>query len=346
MTAYIYIIENKETGACYIGKTVDIERRWLQHRQAALKGEKYKISRALAKYGFDAFEFRVLEEHHDEEYALKVLEPRWIEKFRLEGRKLYNMTDGGEGFIGLEFSDEHRRKLREAALARGLGRDGGPLSEETKRKISEKNKGKVPSEETKRKMSASATRRYTNRPPKPPKSPPKKPGMKPGTKLGPMSDEHRAKLREVNLGKSHSENVREKISESLRGKPKPPRSDEHCRKLSEAAQKRGPMSDEQREKISKGVKASANVGHPIDEATRARISEKLKGQVQSEETRAKRAESMRRAWERRKAAQEQALQNSCSGSLDAETGHLGEAGSLKVEPDLHTCPSKSVLPGR
>jgi len=38
------------------------------------------------------------------------------------------------------------------------------------------------------------------------------------------------------------------------------------------------------------------------------IAEKLRGQVQSEETKAKRAESMRRAWEKRRAAKPQALE--------------------------------------
>ena len=61
------------------------------------------------------------------------------------------------------------------------------------------------------------------------------------------------------------------------------------------------MSEEQKLKIAEGMRMSENIGHPIDEETRARIAEKLRGQVQSEETRAKRAESMRRAWERRRA---------------------------------------------
>jgi group I intron endonuclease len=114
------------------------------------------------------------------------------------------------------------------------------------------------------------------------------------------SDETRQKLREANLGKMHSDETRKKVSEAIKGKKKPPRTEEHCKKLSEAAQARGPMSDEQREKITAGMKASDRVGHPIDEETRAKIAEKLRGQVQSEETKARRAESMRKAWERRR----------------------------------------------
>lgn len=300
MTTYIYIIENRKTGACYVGKTKNVDRRWHQHVQNALKGEKHKIARAIAKYGAEAFELRVLEEHHDEEYALRVLEPRWIKKLKLEGRKLYNMTDGGDGLVGFVMTEEQRLKQR-LGIIEAFRRKGGH-DEETKRKIRERHVGRQAGDVARRKMSEAATRRWANRPPKPPKPPAKKPGMKPGTKLGPMTEEHKRKLREANLGKSPGEEARKKISDTLKGKKKPPRSEEHRQKLSEAAQKRGPMSDEQREKIAKGVKASANVGHPIDEATRAKISEKLKGQVQSEETRAKRAESMKKVWARRKAA--------------------------------------------
>lgn len=117
-----------------------------------------------------------------------------------------------------------------------------------------------------------------------------------------MSEDAKEKLRKANLGKSPGEETRRKISEANKGVSKPPRSEEHCQKLSEVARARGPMSEEQKKKISESLQTSDRVGHPIDEETRARISEKLRGQVQSEETRAKRAESMRRAWERRRAA--------------------------------------------
>jgi hypothetical protein len=53
------------------------------------------------------------------------------------------------------FSEEHRRKLSEALKDRTAWNKGktGVISEETKRKMGEAQKGKKKSEETKRKMS-------------------------------------------------------------------------------------------------------------------------------------------------------------------------------------------------
>jgi len=304
---YIYIIENKAADGCYIGKTNDPKRRWERHCKNAAQGSYPSIHlyNAMRKYGIESFEMRVLEEHADEIYILETLEPGWIQKMRDEDRNVYNMTDGGEGLSGLEFSEEHRRKLSETAKKQA-GKQRGPMSEETKRKISEKHANRQFSEEHRQKLREAAQQRAANRPQQPPPAPKKKPGMKPGTKRPPMSEEQKLKLREANIGKSLSEETRQKLSRANSGRPKPPRSEEHCQKLGEAARARGPMSEEQKLRIAQSMRASENVGHPIDEETRARIAEKLRGQVQSDETRAKRAESMRRAWERRKASQSQA----------------------------------------
>jgi group I intron endonuclease len=307
---YIYIIENKVADGCYIGKTNDMKRRWATHCKNALKESMYMthLYRAMKKYGIESFEMRTLEEHDNEKYVLEVLEPAWIARMRDEGRNVYNMTDGGEGCSGLIFSHEHRQKISEA-LRHRVHHPRGSMREDTKQKISKRHMGRTFSNEHRQKLREAAQRRSINRPLPPLPPIPKKPGKKPGTKGGPMSEEQKQKLREANLGKSPSEETRQKLSETNRGKPKPPRTEEHRRKLRESAQSRGPMSEEQKTRIAAGVKASKNVGHPIDEETRARIAEKLRGQVQSEETRAKRAESMRRAWERRRASQPQAQEN-------------------------------------
>lgn len=303
MKTYIYIIENKLNGDSYVGKTTDVERRWKKHKKDSQTSDRHLYC-AMRKYGIDNFEISVLDEHDDEEYALKTLEPEWISRMKDSGTRLYNMTAGGEGIIGLEFSEEHRRKLSESAKRRDYW-DRRPLSDETKRKISESNKRKIVSDETRRKQSEAAKRRAERqaalRPPAQ-KQEPKKRGPKPGTKRGPMSEEQKQILRDANLGKSPSEETRQKLSEANRGKKKPARTTDHCQKLSEAARARGPMSEEQKQKISESMRNSENIGHRITPEIRQKIAESLRGQVQSEETRAKRAESMRRAWDRRKAS--------------------------------------------
>lgn len=78
-----------------------------------------------------------------------------------------------------------------------------------------------------------------------------------GVKFGPLSKEHKAKLRVANKGKKHSKETRAKMS---------------------VAQKGRTISKEHRAKLSK-----ANMGHEVSEETRA----KLKGYKHSKESRAK-----------------------------------------------------------
>lgn len=61
----IYKIQNKYTEECYIGQSVDIERRWRQHRanlDAKGKLRRYPLYRDMRRYGLSAFTFEVLEE--------------------------------------------------------------------------------------------------------------------------------------------------------------------------------------------------------------------------------------------------------------------------------------------
>ena len=68
----------------------------------------------------------------------------------------YNLEEGGRGGVP---SEETRRKLSEANKGKPAHNKGVPMSEEQKRKLSEINKGKHHTEETKKKMSESAKRR-------------------------------------------------------------------------------------------------------------------------------------------------------------------------------------------
>ena len=77
----------------------------------------------------------------------------------LYGRKdlgtgiLYNMTNGGEGSSGCIPSEETRRKLSDAQKGEKNHNYGKIFSEEHRRKLSEASKGRTHSEETKRKQS-------------------------------------------------------------------------------------------------------------------------------------------------------------------------------------------------
>tara|TARA_R100000005_G_scaffold90573_1_gene62102 strand:+ start:130 stop:951 length:822 start_codon:yes stop_codon:yes gene_type:complete len=104
--ASIYIIQHKETGKKYVGKTVkEPHVRWQQHKQMGrsynnlAEGNSNKsmpIVRALNKHGEDAFTFYVIETVDDENVNER--ERYWIEKFDTYTNG-YNSTYGGEGCI-------------------------------------------------------------------------------------------------------------------------------------------------------------------------------------------------------------------------------------------------------
>lgn len=65
MVCGIYKITNMLNNECYIGKSIDIDRRWKQHKyrydKAELKCYNYHLYRAFRKYGIDNFNFEIIE---------------------------------------------------------------------------------------------------------------------------------------------------------------------------------------------------------------------------------------------------------------------------------------------
>jgi hypothetical protein len=119
-----------------------------------------------------------------------------IELITLYGRKdkgngiLANMTDGGEGSLGIIKSDEMRKKLSECQLGEKHYFYGKNHTDETKEKLSNKLKGRIISEETRNKMSE--TRKKIT-----------------------ISEETRKKMAQSLRGKPRSEETKEKIRQSL-----------------------------------------------------------------------------------------------------------------------------------
>ena len=150
MEGVIYKYTNKINGKVYIGQTIDEYRRIWNHRKAC---DDSLFHRAVRKYGFDSFEYTVLE--RVDEDLLNGREVVWIEQYKTNDRKFgYNLTSGGEGTRGYKYTDE-QRKNRSLQAKRNKSFTGHTHTDEYKRRMSELNKGKVFSEETKQKMSES-----------------------------------------------------------------------------------------------------------------------------------------------------------------------------------------------
>ena len=150
---YIYLTTNTINGKIYVGQhsTDNLEDGYI--------GSGTLLKLALQKYGKNNFSKEILA-YADTQNKLDYLEKFYIRKYK--SRELengYNLTDGGAGFCGLVFTDEHRRKIAEK-LKGNTHTLGYICSDETKQKISKANKGKKRTEEQKALMSEKTIGRY------------------------------------------------------------------------------------------------------------------------------------------------------------------------------------------
>lgn len=113
MSCGIYGIHNLANGKWYVGKAVDIEKRWASHRWSlsAGKGESDHFLSAWRKYGTDAFEWVILELCAP--CDLNQRETFWIAE-KDSFRNGYNRTLGGDGGTGRIQSEEEKRKRSES----------------------------------------------------------------------------------------------------------------------------------------------------------------------------------------------------------------------------------------
>jgi group I intron endonuclease len=144
----IYKIVSRENGKIYIGSTNNyVERKGAHLNQ--LKKSKHNnkfLQRHYDKYGKFVFEFYIVENVANEslllereQFYIDLLNPEFNNS-RIAGKIDY--------WKGKKRSDADKEKMRLAKI----GKKKGPMSEETKMKISKANKGRVHSEAIKKNM--------------------------------------------------------------------------------------------------------------------------------------------------------------------------------------------------
>lgn len=123
----IYKIESP-SGKVYIGQSLDIYRRWSDHRSSKSYKHK-KLGASIIKYGVDNHKFNLLYEFPKDikQDIINSYEQIYMDAYRDCGVELLNLKEGGNGY--------------------------GKHSEETKAIIREKRKHQVITEETRQKMS-------------------------------------------------------------------------------------------------------------------------------------------------------------------------------------------------
>lgn len=184
MHSGIYKITDRQTGQCYIGQSVNIEKRWKEHR---------------FRFNPDLYDYEILMNCPVE--SLDFFERAFISGYDSCKNGL-NRTLGGNGMFGF-FNDEIRKKIsskikgrrhtEESKAKMSESQKGKTFSDETRHKMSEAKKGRSLSEDHKKKISLSGI------------------GMKRPEGTG-------AKISASKIGKPRSEETKRKIAETLRNK--------------------------------------------------------------------------------------------------------------------------------
>lgn len=231
----IYEIVCIKTNFKYIGQTISsLKKRWNGHCTFAFKtNSQIALAKAIREFGKENFQMRILCECESKE-MLDKLERDYIKQFNCIWPNGYNMTNGGEGPCELTrqlisqrtkdamalLDDSHKERQKEAMKDPELRKlisertkentpRGHNLSDEMKKRISDKLMGHKLSDERKKKISE-RTRE--------------------AMKLKRESDPEWA----VRQCQPKSEEQKRKISETLTGRKFEPLSEEHRKKISDA----------------------------------------------------------------------------------------------------------------
>lgn len=156
----IYLIEHI-SGNCYIGSSVDLSKRWSQHRRELRQGihGNSHLQNAWAKYGEEAFVFSVLE--HCEREMLLIREQEYLDEIKPHynigliagaagtGRKhtlktREKMSLSHTGLKHRPMSIEGKQSMRaNLLLRRTIGMSGKKHSEKTRKQISDTKKNRL-----------------------------------------------------------------------------------------------------------------------------------------------------------------------------------------------------------
>lgn len=142
----VYLIINLTNGKKYVGQTVKTAAK----RFNAHACEKTFIGRAIRKHGKENFRYGVIKSCASK-LEMDYWEKFFIKTLKTKSSKGYNLTDGGEGIVGLKRTPEHKKRIsiankgKKKSIATRMkmraSKIGKPLLPEHRAKISKSLKG-------------------------------------------------------------------------------------------------------------------------------------------------------------------------------------------------------------
>jgi len=127
MTTGVYKIVNIVNNKCYIGSSVNIEKRWYFHKERLARNKhhcKY-LQNAYNKYGKDCFVYTIVETCSRDRSIILSLEQKYLDSLKPE----YNHCKIAGSPLGTRHTEETKRKM-------SLSSKGKTFSKEHKGKIS------------------------------------------------------------------------------------------------------------------------------------------------------------------------------------------------------------------
>lgn len=223
----IYQIRNTVNGKIYVGSAKCFRKRWAVHMHGFRhsKHPNRYLMRAWGKYGAEAFRFEILETCNLPE--LIVREQFWIDTLRPS----YNLAPKAGNCLGVKHSEETRRRVSERNKGNKYALGKSP-SAKCREAVSRANKGRKGHKRSASSVEATARAHR---------------GMK-------RSDETRRRISESRKGKKLKEprSAEYRMAVSLRCKGRKI-SDEHMSAF-QAGRKRQVYTDERRQKVSENFK--------------------------------------------------------------------------------------------
>lgn len=131
----IYTFKNKVNGKVYVGQTC---RTFKERMGEHLRHKNTTLGKALAKYGIDNFEYKIIDEAKTIE-ELNEKEIFWIEKLNSITPYGYNLCKGGNNTLGYNHKEESKKKMSLSKKGTFKGEDnpffGKKHTQETRQKM-------------------------------------------------------------------------------------------------------------------------------------------------------------------------------------------------------------------